>query len=75
MIFYSTIVMAAFQVIGGFIGAIDLRLAIYCSVPFVFLALVVSTRLTEPPVHSTSQASNNLRDQITEIYQTIRQDT
>ncbi len=74
LIFVSTLVLGVTNVIGGFVGAEDLRWPIYLCVPFVFMALVISAGLVEPPAASPGPRSGNLGEQVADVIGTVRND-
>lgn len=79
LIFYSTLFAAVAQVIGGFVASIDLRLTIYLCVPFVFLAFLASTQLTNPTVILSGRDNDDtqapgLSVQLTAVVRTIQRD-
>jgi MFS family permease len=72
VIFFSTMVLAATNVIGGFIGDYNLRWTLFACLPFVFSACFVSLSLTEPPKSGpTSKLPPSIRNQLASIRQVI----
>ncbi|MBI2136741.1 MFS transporter [Candidatus Woesearchaeota archaeon] len=49
--FYGLLALAVSNVIGGFIGKIDLRLALFMSLPFMFSLIPITMSFTEPKKH------------------------
>ncbi len=73
IIFYSTIVLGLTNVIGGFIGEINLRWTLFACLPFVLSAFFVSLTLSEPS-RSRSSGVFTLASHLDEIKQTLRND-
>jgi MFS family permease len=73
IIFYSTMVLALTNVIGGFIGDYNLRWTLFACFPFVLAALFVSFTLFEPPGRQVD-GTRSIGDQVGTIARVVGTD-
>jgi len=60
--YYTFLAMAVSNVIGGIIGKINLRWAFYFSLPFLFVAVLVSLSYNEPRRHKMTVKESHLKN-------------